>query len=81
MSGQMTRDAALKRIAVPELDEHFLEREFEYVAHKLDLTVEELRDIFSGNNKTIREYKNKRFFIGIASRVMSLLGLEKRLYK
>lgn len=81
MTGQMTREAALERITKPELDEHFLEREFEYVAHKLDLTVEELRDIFSGDNKTVREYKNKRFIIEIASKIMSILGLEKRLYK
>jgi formyltetrahydrofolate synthetase len=80
MTGQMT-EAALERITKPELDEHFLEREFEYVAHKLDLTVEELRDIFSGDNKTVREYKNKRFIIEIASKIMSILGLEKRLYK
>lgn len=81
MTGQMTREEALERIKKPELDEHFLEREFEFVAHKLDLTVDELRDIFSGANKTPLDYKNKRFIIEIASKIMSLLGIEKRLYK
>lgn len=81
MTGQMTREAALARIATPEMDEHFLEREFEYVAHKLDLTVEELRAIFNGPNKSSYDYKSKRGLIDFGARMMSLLGLEKRLYK
>ncbi len=81
LTGQMTREAALTRIKTPELDEHFLEREFEYVAHKLDLTVDQLKEIFEGENKTSRDYKSKRALIEIGSKLMSILGLEKRLYK
>ena len=64
-----------------ELDEHFLECEFEYVAHKLGLSVEELRNIFLGENKSTYDYKSKRSLIELGSRTMRLLGLEKRLYK
>ena len=81
LTGQMTRQEALQRITKPELDEHFLECEFEYVAHKLDLTVDELRTIFLGENKSSSDYKSKRFLIEIGSKAMTLLGLEKRLYK
>jgi N-acetyl sugar amidotransferase len=81
MTGQLTREAALERIAKPELDEKFLKSEFEYVAHKLDLTVPELQSIFEGSNKTCLDYKNKRFLIGIGSRVLSALGLERRLFR
>ncbi len=81
MTGQMTREAALQRIAKPELDEQFLKSEFEYVANKLDLTVEELQGIFEGANKKCLDYKNKRFMIGVGSRVMSALGLERRLFR
>ncbi len=81
LTGQMTRQEALDRIATPELDEHFLIREFEYIAHKLDLSVGELREIFDGENKSSYDYKSKRALIEIASRAMTLLGLEKRLYK
>jgi len=77
----MTRQEALERITKPELDEHFLECEFEYVAHKLDLTIDELREIFLGKNKSSYDYKSKRALIEIGSKIMSLLGLEKRLYK
>ncbi|MCG6574676.1 N-acetyl sugar amidotransferase [Pseudomonas sp. AF32] len=81
MTGQMTRESALERIAKPELDENFLTSEFEYVAHKLDLTVPELQRIFEGENKTYRDYKNKRFLIGIGARILSAIGLEKRLFR
>lgn len=81
MTGQMTREAALERISRPELDEQFLSSEFEYVANKLDLTVDELKSIFDGPNKTCLDYKNKRFLIGIGARVMSALGLERRLFR
>ena len=81
MTGQMTRDEALERIAKPEMDEQFLKTEFEFVANKLGLSVAELQAIFEGENKTYRDYKNKRFLIGIGSRVMSALGLERRLFR
>ena len=81
MTGQMTRQEALDRIAKPELDEHFLQQEFEYVAHKLDLSVDELQQIFDGENKTYHDYKNKRSLIGLGSKIMAILGLEKRLFR
>ena len=81
MTGQMTREEALDRLSRPEMDEHFLNQEFEYVANKLDLTVAELQRIFDGENKTYRDYKNKRWAIGVGARVMRMLGLERRLFR
>ncbi len=81
LTGQMTREEALIRIAKPELSEQVLQQEFEYVANKLDLTVEELQAIFEGENKTYNDYKNKRKIIGLGSTMMSILGLEKRLFR
>lgn len=81
MTGQMTRDQALDRISRPEMDEHFLKQEFEYVAHKLGLTVDELQALFDMPKKTYRDYKNKRNFIGLGANVMRKLGLEKRYFR
>jgi hypothetical protein len=77
----MTRDQALERIAQPEMDEHFLTQEFEFVAHKLGLTVDELQAIFDSPKKTFRDYKNKRDLIGFGANVMRKLGLEKRFFR
>ena len=81
LTGQMTREDALERIKKPELSEQFLQQEFEYVAHKLDLTVPELQEIFEGENKTYRDYRNKRDLIGFGARSMRFLGLERRLFR
>jgi N-acetyl sugar amidotransferase len=81
MTEQMSRDEALDRIARPEMDEHFLKQEFEYVAHKLGLTVDELQVFFAMPKKTFRDYKNKRNLIGMGANVMRKLGLEKRLFR
>jgi len=81
MTGQMTRDQALDRISRPEMDEHFLKQEFEYVAHKLGLTVDELKALFDMPKKTFRDYKNKRDLIGMGANMMRILGLEKRYFR
>ncbi|VFR18622.1 putitive LPS biosynthesis protein [plant metagenome] len=81
LTGQMTREEALARIAKPEMDEHFSRQEFRYVAHKLDLSEEELQAIFEGENKTYKDYANKKFLIGLGANVMQKLGLEKRLFR
>ncbi len=81
MTGQMTREDALDRISRPEMDEHFLEQEFEFVAHKLDLTVSELQELFDMPKKTYRDYKNKRMLIGLGANVLRWVGLEKRYFR
>ena len=81
MTGQMSREAALDRLSRPEMAEHFLNREFEYVANKLDLTVDELRAMFEAPNKTYNDYKNKRALIGLGASLMQRLGMERRLFR
>jgi N-acetyl sugar amidotransferase len=81
LTGQMTREEALERISKPELPEEFLQKEFDYVADKLDLSRAELQEIFDGENKTFHNYKNKIKLIGLGAQVMQKLGLEKRLFR
>jgi N-acetyl sugar amidotransferase len=81
MTHQMTRDSALNRISRPEMDDHFLKQEFEYVAHKLDLSVNELQKLFDLPKKTYRDYKNKRDLIGFGASAMRWIGLEKRYFR
>jgi hypothetical protein len=81
MTEQMTREQALDRISRPEMNEHFLKQEFEYVAHKLGLTIDELQQLFEIPKKTFRDYKNKRWLIGLGGNAMRWLGLEKRYFR
>jgi len=81
LTNQMTREEALERIAKPELDEQTMMQEFEYVAKKLDLTVSELWELFEGENKTYRDYKNKMALITLGTKAMRILGMEKRVVR
>lgn len=81
LTNQMTREEALERVAKPEIDEHTMKEDFEYVAKKLDLTVSEFQDLFEGENKTYRDYKNNMFLITLGTKVMRMLGLEKRVIR
>ena len=51
------------------------------MANKLDLSVDELRAIFEAPNKTYRDYRNKRWAIGLGASVLRGLGLERRLFR
>ncbi|MEG2078296.1 MAG: hypothetical protein RSB92_13605 [Chryseobacterium sp.] len=77
----MTRDEAMKRIEKPEYSEAFLLSEFEFVAQKLDISVEDFKKIFNGKNKTYHNYKNKKRIIDFGARTMRSIGFEKRLFR
>lgn len=81
LTRQMTREDALNRISKPELSEEFLKQEFKYVADKLDLTLDQLQEIFDGENKTFHNYKTKIKIIGFGAKILAKLGLEKRLFR
>ena len=77
----MTREEALNRISKPELSEDFLKKEFKYIAEKLDITVNQLQEIFEGENKTFHDYKNKIKIVKLGTKILTMLGIEKRLIR
>jgi N-acetyl sugar amidotransferase len=81
LTGQMTRNEALERISKPELSEGFLQKEFDFVADKLDLNRAELQEIFDDENKTFYDYKNKIKLIRFGAKIVQVFGLEKRLFR
>ena len=81
LTGQMTREQALDRISRPELDEQTLKNEFEYVAHKLDLTVDQLQAMFELPITTFKDYRNKRQVINLGAKILTALKIENRLIR
>ncbi|MGE4239649.1 N-acetyl sugar amidotransferase [Ramlibacter sp.] len=81
LTGQMTREEALERISRPELDEQTMRQEFEYVATKLDWTVEEFEAIFNGPNKRFSDYANNLWLITLGARISNLLGIDNRIFR
>ena len=80
MTGQMQRKEAIERISKPELSKEQHQRDFEFVAEKLDFSIEEFQQIFEAKRQTYREFKNKRHIIIAGARLLRFLGLEKRLF-
>lgn len=81
MTGQMNRDEAIQRISNPEMSEEFLKQEFEFVAQKLNLSVDDLNNLLNSPKKTYKEYKNKRWLIILGTRLMRYFGPEKRYFR
>ena len=81
LTGQMTRNDALLSLSKSQLDEATMQKEFEYVAKKLDFSIEEFTEIFKGKNKSFRDYKNNYFLITLGTRISRLFGLEKRKFR
>lgn len=81
LSGQLTREEALARLATPELDEETMAHEFEYVATKLGWTVAEFDEIFRSPNKSWKDYKNNMFLITLGARISNWLGLDRRIFR
>jgi N-acetyl sugar amidotransferase len=81
MTGQMNRNCAIQRISRPEMDDFFINQEFDYVAEKLDLTRGQLLDLFALPIKSFNDYKNKRRLISIGATIMRKLGLERRYFR
>ena len=77
-TGQMTRKEALKRIAKPEMSEHFLSQEFEYVASKLDISNDELKELFEAPKRSYAEFRNKLKIIKLGANFLRAVGLERR---
>lgn len=77
LTGQMTREEALEKLKKPAFDEEEIHHDFEYVATKLGISVEELQGYMDAPNKTFRDYKNQQEVYEIGAKVMRMFGLEK----
>lgn len=77
LTGQMTRDEALEIMRSPAYDEEKIKEDFEYIAKKLQISVEELQEYFDAPNKTFRDYKNREWFFVLGAKIMKATGLER----
>lgn len=81
LTNQMTREEAMTELSKPAYDEDEMNQDFEFVAKKLDLNVNELRKLMEGENKTYRDYKNNMFFINLGTRVLTLFNKNNQIIR
>jgi N-acetyl sugar amidotransferase len=77
LTGQMTRNDALEKLKEPALNENTIRQEFEYIANKLNITIQQLESYMNLPNKTFRDYRSLVFFYNLGAMVMKFFGLER----
>ena len=76
VTGQMSREQALELLQAPTYDKSTIDQELEFVANKLDLSVEDLHRFMNLPKKSYKDYKNQEGLYNIGSKIMRKLGLE-----
>ena len=72
----MSREEALKSLSRPAYDEKTIAHEFEYIATKLGVSVEDLQGYMDAPNKSYKDYKSQQSIYFLGAKVMRMLGLE-----
>lgn len=81
LTEQMQRADALERIKHPAYDPQTIAQDFEYIATKLDISVEELQALLKGPNKSYRDYKNNMGLIQLGTKAMMAMGLQRSIIR
>jgi len=79
--GELSREEAIKQLNESPYSEEEIKSDTEYIAKKLNLSVDELNDIVKGENKSYKDYKNSYKFIKFGIFVSRLLGVENRNFR
>jgi len=77
LTGQMTREDALEKLKRKPYDPETIHHDFEYVATKLGISIDELQAYFELPKKTWRDYKNMAWIYTSGTRIMRLMGWER----
>jgi N-acetyl sugar amidotransferase len=77
LTGQMSREEALRLLEKPAYDPQTIDEEFEYIATKLGITAGELRGYHEMPLKTYRDYRNREWLFDLGAKTMKALGLER----
>lgn len=77
LTNQMSRDEAIEELKKPAYNPQTIEEEFNYVATKLGITSEKLRDYFNLPKKFYWDYKNQQAIFNLGAKVLKFLGVEK----
>ena len=81
LTGEITREEALKELKKAPYPEEVAREDMCYIANKLDMTVEEFEDLMKGENKTFKDYRNSYGFIQFGTFVLRILGIEKKQFR
>ena len=76
LTGQMTREEALRLLETPAYDLATISQESEYIATKLRISLDELNHFFAMPKKFYWNYKNQQQIFRIGAHVLKAVGME-----
>jgi N-acetyl sugar amidotransferase len=76
VTAQMSRDEAVERLKQPAYPMEDVEKDYDFIASKLRISVEELKKYHSMPIKTFKDYKNQEFLFTLGSRFTRLMGID-----
>lgn len=77
LTGQMTRGDALAQLEHPAYDPATIDDDFEYIANKLRISVDELRGYHEMPRKSYRDYANQSTMFDLGAKVLKAIGVER----
>lgn len=77
LTEQMKREDALEKLKISAYDPVTIEDEFNYIATKLGITREKLREYFTMKKKFYWDYKNQVSMFVTGAKVLKFLGVER----
>jgi len=80
-TNQMTRNEALERLKELPYDKDTIADDFEFVADKLEISVDELRRLHELPLKSYKDYKNSLFIMNLGAKTLQYFGFEKQAIK
>lgn len=81
LSNQITKDQATKILDTTPYDENLIKKDMEYIAKKLDFTLDEFRNLINEDGKSYRDYKNSFMVLNFFIKIAQWLKVEKREFR
>ncbi|NQV76699.1 MAG: N-acetyl sugar amidotransferase [Bacteroidetes bacterium] len=81
VTGQLTREEAMKALETAPYTDAYAKDEFEYVANKLDINREALKSYHTMPKKWFTDYKNSKWIFDVGAKFLNILNKDKAAIK
>jgi hypothetical protein len=78
LTGQMTREEALSELEKPPFDLNTIDKEFNYIATKLGISVDELKFYHEMPTKYYWNYRNQKYIFDLGEKILSWISGTRR---
>jgi hypothetical protein len=77
LTNQTTREEAVEMLTKTAIPEDEVRAEFEYVAKKLGISMEELKSYMDAPNKSYKDYRNREWMFNVGAKLLNMVGIER----